>query len=148
MPNASGEVIINRPLAEVFEYTASAHNGPAFIPNLNENTNIEPPEACLEQTFDWRFNMAGVDLRGRASGINYDIDERVTLRLEGDVEATWDYQFSAVDDGSTRIYSEVNYDVEASKVKQMVNAAIMDKINQHTLDQMLANLKLILESDV
>lgn len=147
MPNASGEVIINRPLAEVFEYTASAHNGPAFIPNLNENTNITPDEPSIDQTFDWRFNMAGVDLRGKASGLNYEVNERVTLKLEGDVTATWDYQFSAVDDGSTRIYSEVNYDVDAGKMQKMVNVAVLDKINQHTLDQMLANLKLILESD-
>ena len=147
MPNASGEVIINRPLAEVFEYTASAHNGPAFIPNLNENTNITPDEPSIEQTFDWRFNMAGVDLRGKASGLNYEVNERVTLKLEGDVTATWDYQFSAVDEGTTRIYSEVNYDVEAGKMQKMVNVAVLDKINQHTLDQMLANLKLILESD-
>jgi uncharacterized membrane protein len=147
MPNASGEVIINRPLAEVFDYTASAHNGPAFIPNLNENTNITPDEPSIDQTFDWRFNMAGVDLRGKASGLNYEVGERVTLKLEGDVTATWDYQFSAVDDGSTRIYSEVNYDVEAGKMQKMVNVAVLDKINQHTLDQMLANLKLILESD-
>lgn len=147
MPNAAGEVVINKPLAEVFEYTASAYNGPAFIPNLNENTNIQPEEPSIEQTFDWRFNMAGVDMRGKASGLNYEPNERVTLKLEGDVDATWDYQFSAVDDNTTRIYTEVIYDVEASRMQQMVNAAVLDRINQHTLDQMLANLKLILESD-
>ena len=147
MPNASGEVIIKRPISEVFEYTASAQNGPAFIPNLNENSNITPDEPSIEQTFDWRFNMAGVDLRGKASGLAYEVNERVTLKLEGDVSATWDYQFSAVDDSSTRIYTEVNYDVESSKKQNMVNVAVLDKINQHNLDQMLANLKLILESD-
>ncbi len=147
MANASGEVTINRPLAEVFEYTASAHNGPAFIPNLNENTDITPDEPSIDQTFNWRFNMAGVDLRGKASGLAYEVNERVTLKLEGDVDATWDYQFSAVDEGTTRIYSEVNYEVEGSKLAKMVNLAVLDSINQHTLDQMLANLKLILESD-
>ena len=148
MANASGEVVINAPLDEVFDYTASAYNGPAFIPNLSENTNIEPEEPSIDQTFDWRFNMGGVDLRGKASGLNYVVGERVTLKIAGDVNATWDYQFSAVDDKSTRVYSEVIYDVDSSKLKAMVNAAIIDKINQHTLDQMLANLKLILESDV
>lgn len=147
MANASGEVTINRPLAEVFEYTASAHNGPAFIPNLNENTDITPDEPSIDQTFNWRFNMAGVDLRGKASGLAYEVNERVTLKLEGDVDATWDYQFSAVDEGTTRIHSEVNYEVEGSKLAKMVNLAVLDSINQHTLDQMLANLKLILESD-
>jgi uncharacterized membrane protein len=147
MPNAAGEVIINRPVAEVFKYTASAHNGPAFIPNLNENTDIKPAEPSIDQTFNWRFNMAGVDMRGKASGLAYDVNKRVTLKLEGDVEAVWDYQFTAIDDDSTRLYTEVNYDVQASRLKQMVNTTVLDRFNQRTLDEMLVNLKLILESD-
>jgi hypothetical protein len=147
MANAQGTVIIQKPLDEVFAYTASAVNGPAFIPNLNENTDITPAEACLEQTFNWRFNMAGVDLRGKASGLRYEVGKRVTLKLTGEVEAEWDYIFEDLGDGTTKIYSEVNYDVEPSKFKSLVNSAVIDKLNQHTLNQMLDNLKLILESD-
>jgi len=147
MANASGTVVIHRPLAEVFEYTASAYNGPAFIPNLAENTHITPAEPSIDQTFQWRFTMAGVELRGTASGLAYEVNERVTLRLTGDVDAAWDYRFTAVDEHTTRIDSEVTYEVEGSKLAQMVNLAVLDTINQHTLDQMLANLKLILESD-
>jgi hypothetical protein len=147
MANAQGTVIIKKPLDEVFAYTASAVNGPAFIPNLNENTDITPAEPCLEQTFNWRFNMAGVDLRGKASGLRYEVGKRVTLKLTGEVEAEWDYIFEDLGDGTTKIYSEVNYDVEPSKFKSLVNSAVIDKLNQHTLNQMLENLKLILESD-
>lgn len=147
MANASGEVVINKPLAEVFEYTASAENGPAFIPNLNENTNISPPEPSIDQTFDWRFNMGGVDLTGKASGLAYEVNKQVKLKLTGDVEAEWDYQFEDLGDGTTKLSTEVNYDVEPTKLKSMVNWAIMDRLNQHTIDQMLENLKLILESD-
>ena len=42
MSVAKASIVINKPVSEVFEYTASAENGPAFIPNLNENTDINP----------------------------------------------------------------------------------------------------------
>ena len=147
MANAKAIIVIRTPVGDVFDYTASAENGPAFIPNLNENTDIDPETPGVNQTFNWRFNMAGVDLRGRAEGIVFDKDKQVTLRTIGDVNATWDYQFEDLGDGTTRVTSEVIYDIDSSKLQQMVNSAIIDRINQNTLEQMLDNLKLILESD-
>jgi uncharacterized membrane protein len=147
MASAKALIVIRKPVSEVFEYTASAENGPAFIPNLNENTNITPEKAGVDQTFDWRFNMAGADLRGKAEGIAFEVDKKVTLRLTGDVNATWDYTFDDLGDGTTRITTEILYEVEPSVLQKVVNATLLDRINQNTIEQMFDNLKLILESD-
>ncbi|KQM59141.1 MULTISPECIES: SRPBCC family protein [unclassified Agreia] len=147
MASAKALIVIRKPVSEVFEYTASAENGPAFIPNLNENTNITPEKAGVDQTFDWRFNMAGADLRGKAEGIAFDVDKKVTLRLTGDVNATWDYTFEDLGDGTTRITTEILYEIEPTVLQKVVNAALLDRINQNTIEQMFDNLKLILESD-
>lgn len=147
MASAKALIVIRKPISEVFEYTASAENGPAFIPNLNENTNITPEQAGVDQTFDWRFNMAGADLRGRAEGIAFERDKKVTLRLSGDVNATWDYTFDDLGDGTTRITTEILYEVEPTVLQKVVNATLLDRINQNTIEQMFDNLKLILESD-
>lgn len=147
MASAKALIVIRKPVSEVFEYTASAENGPAFIPNLNENTNITPEKAGVDQTFDWRFNMAGADLRGKAEGIAFEVDKKVTLRLTGDVNATWDYTFEDLGDGTTRITTEILYEVEPTVLQRVVNATLLDRINQNTIEQMFDNLKLILESD-
>lgn len=147
MASAKALIVIRKPVSEVFEYTASAENGPAFIPNLNENTNITPEKAGVDQTFDWRFNMAGADLRGKAEGIAFEIDKKVTLRLTGDVNATWDYTFEDLGDGTTRITTEILYEIEPTVLQKVVNATLLDRINQNTIEQMFDNLKLILESD-
>ena len=147
MASAKALIVIRKPVSEVFEYTASAENGPAFIPNLNENTNITPEKAGVDQTFDWRFNMAGADLRGKAEGIAFVLDKKVTLRLTGDVNATWDYTFDDLGDGTTRITTEILYEVEPTVLQKVVNATLLDRINQNTIEQMFDNLKLILESD-
>lgn len=147
MANAKALIVIRKPVAEVFEYTASPYSGPAFIPNLNENTNVTPEIPGLDTTFDWRFNMAGADLRGKAEGIAFDVNERVTLRTSGDVNATWDYTFEDLGDGTTRVTTEVIYDIAPSALARIINATLIDRINQATIEQMLGNLKLILESD-
>ena len=146
MATAKALIVIRTPVSEVFDYTASAVNGPAFIPNLNENTNIEPETPGVNQTFDWRFNMAGADLRGKAEGITFERDKQVTLRTTGDVNATWD-TFDDLGDGTTRITTEILYEVEPTVLQKVVNATLLDRINQNTIEQMFDNLKLILESD-
>ena len=130
MASAKALIVIRKPVSEVFEYTASAENGPAFIPNLNEYTNITPEKAGVDQTFDWRFNMAGADLRGKAEGIAFDVDKKVTLRLTGDVNATWDYTFEDLGDGTTRITTEILYEIEPTVLQKVVNAALLDRINR------------------
>ena len=66
MSKVHASVVVGKPIEEVFDYAATPFNGPAFIPNLNENTNMIPTEVGKGQVFDWRFNMVGVDLRGKA----------------------------------------------------------------------------------
>jgi uncharacterized membrane protein len=147
MSVAKASIVINKPVSEVFEYTASAENGPAFIPNLNENTDINPKEPGVNQTFNWRFNMAGADLRGKAQGVVFEKNEQVTLRTTGDINADWDYRFEDLGNGSTRVTTEVVYDIPETVLQKIVNNTLLDRLNQHTLDQMAENLKLILESD-
>ncbi|MEX0616429.1 MAG: hypothetical protein WD231_01285 [Candidatus Woykebacteria bacterium] len=65
-------IFIKKPLEKVFDYTADPQNGPAFIPNLMENTNINPEKPGVGQTFNWRFNFAGLDLTGRAEGTKFE----------------------------------------------------------------------------
>src|SRR5438045_2244160 len=110
MAKASASVVIHKPVQEVFEYTASPVNGPAFIPNLNENSNIQPDHAGVGQTFDWRFNMAGVDLRGKAEVTEYEAPYKAKIVSTGDGSSTWTYSFLE-EDGGTNINLEVEYEI-------------------------------------
>lgn len=145
MARASASIIIHKPIQEVFDYTASPVNGPAFIPNLNENTNVEPETPSLGQTFDWRFTMAGVDLKGKAEVTEFDRPRLVTIRTTGDSETTWMYTFEEADEG-TKVSVDVAYEIVESALKKIVNRMVIDKLNQRTIEQMLDNLKTILES--
>lgn len=145
MAKASASVVIHKPVQEVFEYTASPVNGPAFIPNLNENSNIQPEQAGVGQTFDWRFNMAGVDLRGKAEVTEYEAPHKAKIVSTGDSSSTWIYSFQE-EDGGTKVTLDVEYEIADSAVKKLADKLVVEQLNQRSAEQSLENLKTILES--
>lgn len=145
MTKASSSITINKPIKEVFEYMASPHNGPAFIPNLNENENIFPEKDGVGQKFDWRFNMAGVDLRGKAEVTEYTPPTKVVIASHGDADSTWTYALEEAD-GGTKVLVEIDYKLAETALQRIANKAVISKLAQKTTEQMLDNLKTILES--
>jgi len=144
MVSISASLVINKPTQEVFDYAASPLNGPAFIPNLNENSNVQPEQPGVGQTFDWRFNMGGVDLRGSAEVTEYDAPHKVTVVTKGDTSSTWLYTFQD-EGGNTKVTLEVEYEVAESALQKLVNRAVVERLNKRTAEQSLENLKTILE---
>ena len=145
MTKVSSSITINKPIKDVFEYMASPHNGPAFIPNLNENTNIFPEKDSVGQKFDWRFNMAGVDLRGKAEVTEYASPTKVVISSKGDADSTWTYTLEENDRG-TKVSVEIDYELAETALQRIANKAVISKLAQKTTEQMLENLKVILES--
>lgn len=150
MSKVQSSVIIDKPIEEVFDYAASPHNGPAFIPNLNENANINPAKvdgrnSGIGQTFDWRFNMAGVDLRGKAEVTEYNRPNRVKIVSTGDSDSSWTYTFEEEGSG-TKVNIALDYEFSENALKRLANKVVVDKLAQKTCEQMADNLKLILEN--
>ena len=145
MNKAIAQIIINKPIKEVFEYMASPHNGPAFTPNLNENTNIFPEKDGVGQQFDWRFNMAGVDLRGKAEVMEYTPPTKVVVLSKGDANSTWIYTLEEAN-GATKVAVEIDYELAQTALQRIANKMVINKLAQKTTEQMLENLKVILEA--
>ena len=145
MTKVSSSTTISKPIKEIFEYMASPYNGPAFIPNLNENTNIFPEKNGVGQRFDWRFNMAGVDLRGKAEVVEHTPPTKVIISSKGDADSTWTYTLEEAD-GGTKVSVEIDYELAETALQRIVNKTVISKLAQKTTDQMLENLKIILET--
>ena len=145
MAKATSSITIKKPIKEVFEYMASPHNGPAFTPNLNENTNIFPEKDGMGQKFDWRFNMAGVDLRGKGEVTEYTPPTKVVISSKGDADSTWTYMLEEAD-GGTKVVVEIDYELAETAMQRIANKMVINKLAQKTTEQMLENLKVILET--
>ena len=144
MAKASTSIVINKPLQEVFDYTASPYNGPAFIPNLNENINIHPEQPGIGQKWDWRFNMGGVDLRGQAEVTEVDPPHKVKIVSTGGSNSTWVYSFQE-ENGGTRVTVDIDYVIADTVLLKIADSLVIERLNQRTVEQSLDNLKTILE---
>ncbi len=143
MNKVSSSITINAPIQKVFEYTASPENGPSFIPNLNENSNISVTPTQVGQKWNWRFNMVGVDFIGSAEVTKVDTLHVWELSTTGGVASTWKYAFEEKD-GGTMVNLSVEYDMPQGVVGK-VTANAIEKINQKNTDEALQHLKTILE---
>ena len=142
MATAQATVFINKSVEEVFDYTCSPINGPAFIPNLNENTNIQGEG--VGQTYTWHFNMAGVDLRGNGEVTVFDRPHREEMSITGDTTADWAFTFEE-ENGGTKVTVVVEYNIVETALNKVANKLLVDKFNQNTAEHALDNLKTILE---
>lgn len=144
MAKVSASVVINAPVEKVYEYAASPHNGPVFIPNLNENSNISVDPTQVGQKWDFRFNMAGVDLRGNAEVTEVDRPKKWSLKSSGGVESQWTYTFEP-ESGGTKVTLDIDYQIPQGALGKMTGQVI-ERLNQKNAEQGLHNLKTILES--
>ena len=144
MAKVSSSILINKPIEEVFDFTASPVNGPKFIPNLAENTNIKPEKPGVGQTLDWHFNMFGVSLRGNAKVTEFKMPHKVKIETDGNTKTTWIYTFEGESPG-TKVSVDVEYELHGDVLRKFVDKMTVDKINQRSAQQMLENLKTILE---
>jgi uncharacterized membrane protein len=144
MPRIDASVRINAPVEKVFSYVASPENGPVFIPNLNENSDISVTPTRIGQKWNWRFNMVGVDLRGTAEVTGLEPLKRWALKTEGAGKSDWTYLFSP-EGRETQVRLQIEYDVPRS-VLGKVAGAVVERMNQKNAEDTLANLKTILEA--
>jgi len=143
MSKTSASTMINAPIQKVFEYTASPENGPMFIPNLNQNTNISVTPTQVGQKWNWRFNMVGVDLMGEAEVTNVEAPHLWELKLSGASHGTWKFMFEEAD-GGTKVSLDVEYEMPQGVIGKL-SANAVEKINQKNTDDILQHLKTILE---
>ena len=145
MPKVTASVTINTQPEKVYDYAASPTNGPMFLPNLNENTNISASQTQVGQSWDWRFNMAGVDLKGSSEVTEVDRPNKWSLRTTGGAESQWTYTFTP-ENGGTHIALEVEYQIPHDVLSKAATPVI-EKLNQTNADQALQNLKTIMEAE-
>src|SRR3972149_11725950 len=113
MAKVSSSILINKPIEQVFDFAASPFNGSKFIPNLSENTNINPKEPGVGQTFDWHFNMFGISLSGKAMVTEFERPNKAVIVTDGNNKTTWTYSFEKENSG-TKVKVEVDYELHES----------------------------------
>jgi len=146
MPSVNASITIQVPVEEAFDFAASPSRTPMFVPNLSENTDLSTETTEVGQTWSWRFNLLGLDLKGKGETTLVEPNSKWQLKSTGDASSTWTYTYAKEGDG-TRVTIDVDYTLPESVLGKLGPAKkALAAIQQQTADNALDNLKTILES--
>lgn len=145
MASVSKHVVINAPVAKVYEFVADyPERATSFIPGLNRIEHVTPKAAGPGQTWQYEFNWFGLVVSGNTTCTKL---ERPTLYEFDTVtgnRSTWQYRF-APEGGSTHVTLTVDYDVPESMLAKFATEGTLQSMNEQRAAETLANLKGLLE---
>src|SRR5258706_3136055 len=145
MSSVNASIIINHPIQQVFDYIISPQNGPKYIPYLKENSNINPTEPVVGQTFNWRYAMSSHEMNGEAKVIELVPPSKYVIATNGNIASTWTFLLNEEEAG-VKVTMTIDYEFDQNLLKMLIDQLILDRFNQKAVEEVLENLKGLLET--
>ncbi len=140
--NLKCETHIHAPRDEVFAYASDPQHLPEWMPHMIEVRNISGAPA-VGTSWDYYYAFAGTHHRGTSHITEYEKDNNVAVRAEGDLASEWHFQFEPEAE-STRIKVEVDYDMPTALLGK-IELEILRRLHANDGKHALENLKAHLE---
>ena len=144
MATITKSVSINAAPASVMGYISDVKNHTAFIAPLKSVENISGDAQAPGTTWDWTFEMAGVQLTGQSETLAYEPGAVFKYKTHGGIDSTFTYAASPAGEG-TNLTIEVEYEVPATVLGAVADKGVVEGMNAQQADAAADNIKAILE---
>ncbi|MFL5483530.1 MAG: SRPBCC family protein [Gemmatimonadaceae bacterium] len=127
----------------LMEYIVDVTNHPAFIGPLKSVTNVKGDVRTPGTSWDWVYNIAGVELTGKAETVRFVPAKEFVYKTTTGAKSTFTYKA----DGAgprTRLSLNVDYEVPTNALGKM-KASMFEKLNEQEGKRVVENLKALLE---
>ncbi len=135
-------IVIDAPVANVFDYLTQPENMPEIWPSMVEVSNVERT-ADGKHSFDWVYKMAGMRFHGHTDVQSLEPKKRVLAKNTKGIPSTFDWKYSDRN-GKTELSLEVEYELPESLLSKLARPFI-EKLNEHDAETLLNNLKARME---
>ncbi len=137
-------VLIKAKPEQVFEFVADPKHLPVIWPNMVEVTDLQPlPKGGY--AFKWVYKMAGMRFTGHSECIEYKPATLLTNKNTG-IESVIKWTFQP-ENGQTRVSVTGEYTIPGALLGKLAEPLI-NKLNEHDADALVANLKARIETPV
>lgn len=127
----------------LMEYIVDVSNHPAFIGPLKSVTNIKGDVRKAGTSWDWVYNIAGVELTGKAETVRFVPAKEFVYKTTTGAKSTFTYRADSAG-AKTRLSLSVEYEVPANALGKM-KASMFEKLNEAEGKRVVENLKALLE---
>lgn len=144
MPTIEQKIIINSPLAKVYDFITTASNWTEYVTSLTEVNNVSSPGLEPGTTYNWEYRMLGVKLSGTGQVTENEFRKSFGLRMEGAFAITEHYTLQEQGD-ATELAIRITYQMPGKVLEKIANSKLVEKLNQREADNVLGKIKLLCE---
>lgn len=129
--------------ASLMDYIVDVTNHPAFIGPLKSVTNIKGDVKKPGTSWDWVYNIAGVELAGKAETVRFVPAKEFVYKTTTGAKSTFTYRAEPAG-AKTKLSLNVEYEVPQNALGKM-KASMFEKLNEAEGKRVVENLKALLE---
>ena len=127
----------------LMEYIVDVTNHPAFIGPLKSVTNVKGDVRKPGTSWDWVYNIAGVELTGKAETVRFVPAKEFVYKTTTGAKSTFTYRADPAG-SKTKLSLNVEYEVPTNALGKM-KASMFEKLNEAESKRVVENLRALLE---
>lgn len=147
MPEVEQSIEIAAPPERVFDLIANEPERMAeWWPPIELQERVTPPPTALGSVSRYVYNMMGVKIRGEHEVKALNENQHLIVKTVSGIDSSFTFRFEPSATG-TRLTINVDYTLPGSVLGQLLNRIALEQKNERDLEEGLANLKRIVESE-
>lgn len=127
----------------LMNYIVDVTNHPAFIGPLKSVTNVKGDVKKPGTSWDWVYNIAGVELTGKAETVRFVPAKEFVYKTTTGAKSTFTYRADAAG-SKTKLSLNVEYEVPMGALGKM-KASMFEKLNEQESKRVVENLRALLD---
>jgi uncharacterized membrane protein len=137
MATVTKSINISASVEKVFAYVSDPMNTPEWISSVIEVTDVTG--SGVGQHYRWRYNMAGVPLKGETTVTEEIPNKRRVTEGKGGILSTWTFTFEP-HDGGTKFGINLEYTIPVPVLGKLAEKLVL-KRNEREADTAMENVK-------
>ena len=135
--------IENTPEA-VIKYVADVRNRPLFFPSLKSVSDIKGDPSAVGTTWRWTFVALATEFQGTARCLEHQPGKLYSFQTAGGIESKFTYR-AQPDKKGTKLTIDLEYTIPQPMESRLPTTKIADAMKKAEADQVIQNLKVILD---
>ena len=131
---------IDAPIEKVFDFVDDPERIPTYAPNVERVMDVVRTEKRVGDSFRVIYKVLGVTFDQKFKVTAYQRPNRVGNSVEGGMTGTFNWNFEP-QGNQTQVSVDVQYSLAGGPIGKAVDAVMLERTNEKTMEQMLQNIQ-------
>lgn len=131
---------IDSPIEKVFDLVDDPERTPTYTPNVERVVDVVRTEKRVGDSFRVIYKVLGVTFDEKFKVTAYERPNRVESSIEGGMAGTFNWSFEP-QGKQTQVTIDVQYSLAGGPIGKAVDAVMLQRTNEKTIEQMLENIQ-------